>query len=161
MSTYRLVTHWRLRAPVERVWAALMRPAEWPGWWRYVESVTELEPGDTHGVGALRRFTWSSRLPYRLTFDMRTTAVQAPVSIVGEARGDLQGIGRWTLRSDAAACDVRYDWEVATSKAWMNALAPLLAPVFAWNHHAVMRAGGEGLAQYLGVAFLGFRAGAA
>jgi hypothetical protein len=40
----------------------------------------------------------------------------------------------------------------------MNALAPLLAPAFAWNHHAVMRAGGDGLARHLGVPFLGFRA---
>ena len=30
-------------------------------------------------------------------------------------------------------------------------LAPLARPVFAWNHHGVMRAGGEGLARRLGV----------
>jgi uncharacterized protein YndB with AHSA1/START domain len=158
MSTYRLATEWRLAAPVESVWAAIARPADWPRWWRHVEAVTELEPGDAQGVGAVRRFTWSSRLPYRLTFDMRTTSVQAPFSTSGEAQGDLQGTGRWTLRPEPDGCNVRYDWEVATSKAWMNALAPLLAPAFAWNHHAVMRAGGDGLARHLGVPFLGFRA---
>jgi hypothetical protein len=45
MSTYRLATEWRLAAPVESVWAAIARPADWPRWWRHVEAVTELEPG--------------------------------------------------------------------------------------------------------------------
>ena len=93
MSTYRLATHWRIAAPVGPVWTAIARPADWPSWWRYVEAVSEVEPGDAQGVGALRRFTWSSRLPYRLTFDMRTIAVQAPFAMTGEAQGDLRGIG--------------------------------------------------------------------
>jgi len=36
-------------------------------------------------------------------------------------------------------------------KRWMNLLAPLLAPVFAWNHDQVMAEGGRGLARHLGV----------
>jgi hypothetical protein len=36
----------------------------------------------------------------------------------------------------------------------MNALAPLLEPVFRWNHHQVMAEGGRGLAKYLGVRLL-------
>ncbi len=36
-----------------------------------------------------------------------------------------------------------------TTKAWMNAIAPLARPVFAWNHHAVMKQGGVGLAREL------------
>jgi len=44
---------------------------------------------------------------------------------------------------------VRYDWCVRTNRAWMNALAPLLRPVFQWNHDAVMREGGAALARRL------------
>ena len=34
----------------------------------------------------------------------------------------------------------------------MNALAPLLRGIFEWNHNWVMRNGGTGIAQLLGVA---------
>ena len=45
---------------------------------------------------------------------------------------------------------VLYEWHVETSKRWMNLLAPLARPVFAYNHDVVMRWGGEGLARRLG-----------
>jgi len=41
-----------------------------------------------------------------------------------------------------------------TGKPWMNALAPLLAPAFRWNHGQVMGEGGRGLANHLGVRLL-------
>ncbi len=36
----------------------------------------------------------------------------------------------------------------------MNALALLIRPVMAWNHDAIMRQGGVGLATFLGVPLL-------
>ena len=42
---------------------------------------------------------------------------------------------------------VVYEWNVRTTKPWMNLLAPIARPVFAWNHDWVMRNGGEGLAE--------------
>jgi hypothetical protein len=44
---------------------------------------------------------------------------------------------------------VVYEWNVATTRPWMNVLAPITRPVFAWNHDWVMRNGGEGLARLL------------
>jgi uncharacterized protein YndB with AHSA1/START domain len=92
------VTQWHLDAPVQRVWDALVAPEEWPRWWRCVEEVVELEKDDAQGIGALRRYTWSSRLPYRLSFEMRTTGILRPTFIEGVATGDLNGVGRWQLR---------------------------------------------------------------
>jgi uncharacterized protein YndB with AHSA1/START domain len=63
LRQYSLVTQWHLEAPIERIREALVAPEEWPRWWRYVEAVVELEKGDAQGIGALRRYTWSSRLP--------------------------------------------------------------------------------------------------
>ncbi len=154
MKRYALVTEWHLDAPIERVWQAIYDVAAWPRWWPYVLSVEELEPGDASGVGAVRRYTWSSRLPYRLSFNMRSTVVQPPHLLAGDAVGELTGVGRWTLSDDRLTTRVRYDWEVATSRAWMNALAPLMAPMFRWNHGQVMAAGARGLARYLGVRLL-------
>jgi hypothetical protein len=45
---------------------------------------------------------------------------------------------------------VTYDWNVRTTKRWMNVLAPVARPAFEYNHNVVMRRGGEGLAQRLG-----------
>jgi Polyketide cyclase / dehydrase and lipid transport len=151
MKRYALVTQWHLEAPIERVWNAIYDVAAWPQWWPYVLAVEELEPGDDSGVGAVRRYTWSSRLPYRLSFNMRSTVVEPPHLLAGDAVGELTGVGRWTLGAEGPITRVRYDWEVATSRVWMNALAPLMAPVFRWNHGQVMAAGARGLARYLGV----------
>jgi hypothetical protein len=149
MSRYELATDWYLEAPVERVWDAIFDVASWPKWWSYVLQVEQMEPGDASGVGAVRRFTWGSALPYQLSFTMRTTVVQRPHVLEAVAEGELTGVGRWTLESQGAATRVRYDWEVTTSRAWMNVMAPVLGPMFRWNHGQVMSAGGRGLAQYL------------
>ena len=156
MARYALVTDWHLDAPRERVWEMLVTPEDWPHWWRFVQAVVVLDRGDAQGVGALRRYTWSSRLPYRLTFEMRTTALERPTFIEGIAVGHLNGTGRWELHPDGGTSRVRYEWTVTTARDWMNLLAPLLAPVFAWNHDQVMLEGGRGLARRLGCQLLGF-----
>jgi hypothetical protein len=38
---------------------------------------------------------------------------------------------------------------VKTTKLWMNLLAPIARPLFAWNHDQVMKAGYEGLKKRL------------
>ena len=43
-------------------------------------------------------------------------------------------------------CAVTFDWEVHTTRAWMNALAPLARPVFHSSHDRLMRRGGRDLA---------------
>ncbi len=157
VARYALVTDWHLDAPLERVWERLVAPEDWPLWWRFARAVVVLEKGDAQGIGALRRYTWSSRLPYRLTFEMRTTALERPRFIEGSAVGELNGTGRWELRPAGDASRVRYEWTVTTARGWMNLLAPVLAPVFAWNHDQVMHEGGRGLARQLGCRLLAFK----
>ena len=154
MAQYRLSSVWQLAAQIEPVWDAIYSASAWPDWWPYVASVVELEPGNARGVGAVRRFTWRSRLPYSLTFDLELTRVERPYRLEGRTRGDLEGVGVWHLQPVDGATRVRYDWTVTTTRFWMNLLAPLARPVFTWNHHAVMRAGGQGLAKRLGSALI-------
>lgn len=149
MAEYAFVTLWWFDAPREAVWERIARPLEWPGWWRGVERVEEIEPGDGNGLGSLRRYTWKSRLPYRLVFDLRTTRVERPRLLEGTATGELEGTGRWTLREEDGGTSVRYDWVVRTTKPWMELLAPLARPLFEWNHDVVMRWGEEGLRHLL------------
>ncbi len=136
---------WRFAAPREAVWRALMTPEDWPSWWRAVAKVERLAEGDASGVGAGRRMTWRTALPYTLSFDMRITRIEPMTLIEGRATGELDGLGRWTLSGGADQTDVRYEWIVAVTKPWQRLLAPLLRSVFAWNHGVVMGRGYAGL----------------
>ena len=154
LSAYEFVTIWRVRASQQRVWDLIFNSERWPSWWRGVEKVEKLKDGTGNHVGAVLRYTWKSKLPYRLVFDMETTRVE-PISIIeGRAFGELQGLGRWTIVSDQGLTTARYDWKVETTKPWMNLLAPMARPFFSWNHDVVMGWGGKGLAQQLGVDLL-------
>ncbi len=151
---YRFLTTWLLESPCEPVWEAIYAQRSWPGWWRGVEQVVELDPGDEIGVGSHSRLVWRSRLPYDLVFEARTRVVERPRLIEADVEGELSGHGRWRLFEQGAVTAVLYEWDVATTKQWMNALAPLLGPAFRWNHDWVMRNGATGIAELLGVRLL-------
>jgi hypothetical protein len=150
MTRYKFATIWHLNSPIEAVWNEIYHSESWPTWWKGVERVVELKRGDENGVGSVRRYTWKSLLPYRLTFDMQTVRVE-PMSILeGVATGELEGNGLWQFSVDPAGTVARYDWEVHTTKLWMNFLSPLARPLFKWNHDVVMGWGAEGLRKRLG-----------
>jgi hypothetical protein len=126
MREYRFVTTWCVDAPIERVFDAIDDAARWPQWWNGVTRAELLEPGAEDGVGRLWRYSWRSALPYELTFDSRVT------------------------RREPVVCE----WNVRTSRAWMNWLAPVARPAFGWNHDVIMRQGAEGLARLLNAPLL-------
>lgn len=148
-TQFNLVTDWTFDAPRAAVWDALMLPEEWPSWWRAVIKVERVADGADNGIGAIRRLTWRTALPYTLSFDMRTTRIEPKTVIEGRAAGELDGLGRWTLSGDDIRTNVRYEWIVTVTQPWMRLLAPVLRPVFTWNHGVVMRWGHEGLARKL------------
>ena len=155
MAEYRFLTTWLLEAERERVWDAIYESERWPEWWRGVEGAERLAEGDEDGIGQVGRYLWRSRLPYPVRFDMTTTRVERPHLLEGDAVGELEGTGRWRFFEEAPpggppVTAVLYEWEVRTTKAWMNLLAPIARPIFKWNHDWVMGNGGEGLAKLLG-----------
>jgi hypothetical protein len=142
-----------LDAPVDRVWEAIKDAERWPEWWRGVERAEQLSPGDADGVGSEWRYVWRSRIPYPVEFETTTTRVERPHLIEAEARGGLAGVGVWRF-FEGRGTAVAYEWNVTTTKRWMNAVAPLGRPLFEWNHEVIMRWGAEGLARHLGVPLL-------
>jgi hypothetical protein len=148
MEEYRFVTTWCLDAPIERVFEAIDDAAGWPRWWKGVTRAELVEPGDGRGIGRVWRLTWRSRLPYDLSFESRVTRREPPYLLEGNADGELVGVGRWRLYVGHGTAVV-YEWNVRTSRPWMNRLAPVARPLFAWNHDVVMRQGAEGLARLL------------
>ncbi len=155
MADYSFLTTWLLDSPREPVWEAIHDQAGWPGWWRGVEVAEEVSrPPGGGDVGTVSRMVWRSLLPYRVEFEVLTTAVEHPGLMEGRATGDLEGTGRWRLLEQDGVTAVLYEWDVATTKPWMNRMAPLLRPVFEWNHDWVMARGGEGIARRLGCRLL-------
>lgn len=144
------MTEWRLAAPLRLVWAEISRPDDWPFWWRAVKSVDLVRAGDPSGLGAVRRMTWATALPYTIAFDMEATRIEPESVLEGRATGELNGTGTWTLVSEGNMTRVRYDWRVDLGKPWQRVLAPLLKPVFAWNHNVVMGWGESDIRTRLG-----------
>lgn len=148
-NRYHLVTRWQFDAPLEEVWDAIYHAEDWPSWWKGVVSVETLERGDGAGRGGRQRFVWKSVLPYRLTFATRVTCVEPLRLLEGWVEGELEGVGSWKFSQDAGLTTVCFDWQVRTTRPWMNLLSPLAKSLFRWNHNALMRAGGRGLARHL------------
>ncbi len=149
MTEYHLLTTWRIEAPIADVYRAIRDSQRWPQWWPGVEQVCELEPGDSSGVGTVQRYAFRGVLPYRLRFDLRVTRVEPQVALEGVASGELEGSGRWCFSADDSLTTVRHEWNVRTTRRWMNLVAPLAKPAFEWNHAAAMRRGELGLARML------------
>lgn len=154
MAEYSFLTTWLLEAPREQVWEAIYDQESWPEWWRGVEEAREMRPGEDGGVGTVARMVWKSLLPYRVEFEVTTKRIERPHLMEGHAVGELSGVGCWRLYEQGGVTAVLYEWNVSTSKAWMNLLAPVARPVFEWNHDWVMARGGEGIAQLLGCKLL-------
>ena len=151
MAEYHFVSIWQIQAPIQRVWEEIYHAERWPSWRKYVVGVDELEPGAANGVGKRLHLLFRTRLPYTLGFDVRVTHVQPPSELVAETTGELEGTGRWTLTSVDGGTRVRYNWDIRTTRRWMNLLAPVGRPAFSWNHDELMRAGAQSLARRLGV----------
>jgi uncharacterized protein YndB with AHSA1/START domain len=151
-TRFDLVSEWDFVSPIERVWDELTHPDAWPDWWRAVRKVELIADGDANGVGAVRRFTWGTALPYTLSFEMTATHIEPMRMIEGRARGELDGVGRWTLTPSGTGTHVRYDWMIEITIPWQVAFAPILRPMFAWNHNVVMGWGHTDLKRRLGEA---------
>lgn len=154
MTKYEFVTIWRFKSALEPVWDMIYHSDRWPDWWKGVERVELVKKGDENDIGSIHSYTWKSKLPYRLTFEMQLNRVEPMRIIEGIALGELSGKGLWQLSSEGDITTARYDWQVETTKRWMNLLTPVARPFFKWNHDVVMNWGAEGLAKTIGVKLL-------
>lgn len=144
MAHYHFITTWKLSAPLDKVWHEIKHAHHWPEWWKGVEKAEEVQQG------IIGDFTFRSVLPYSLSFRGKVIAIEDMKRIESIAYGELDGTGIWSFSIEGNYTVVRYYWTVRTTKWWMNLLSPIARPAFEWNHHIIMRWGGEGLAQRLG-----------
>ncbi|MCF8243919.1 MAG: SRPBCC family protein [Saprospiraceae bacterium] len=149
MPDYQFITVWKFDHPLPQVWKEIKAMSLWPEWWSFVAKVKILKQGDANEIGAIRRITWKTALPYSLTFDSELVEEIHHRRMEGRAFGELDGVGIWNFTTIGSKTIVRYEWQVKTTKAWMNLLAPIARPIFSWNHDKVMKAGFVGLKKRL------------
>jgi hypothetical protein len=145
MAGYSFVTTWRVPAPAEKVWDALQCLSQW---WPGMATSANLQP-ECPGVGARYERVTRGKLPYSLRYTVTVTRFDPPRESAYDSEGDLVGKGSYVLTQKGADTEIVFTWDVATQGFWMNLLAPLLKPLFAWNHNYVMTRGEKALVQYL------------
>ena len=155
MAEYRLLTIWRIEAPLETVYAAIHNSPRWPDWWPGMQKVEQVAAGDPDGINSVLRYFWQGRLPYRMVFEVRATRIEKWVAIEGAVQGDLEGVGRWHFFSEGEVSVVQYEWHVRSTRWWMNLVAPFARSIFIRNHGILMQQGAEGLAHLLGSTLVG------
>lgn len=111
MTHFSLVSDWHFTQSIDRVWALIEKTEDWPLWWRAVKRVEVIREGDADGLGAIRRITWATALPYTLAFDVEVTRIEKPHCLEGRAFGELEGLGTWNLHNEPEGTHVRYSGE--------------------------------------------------
>lgn len=139
MARYRFVTELQVRAPVDDVYLLLVEPEGWLDAWPDALRVERTRAGDADGRGRTFEATVRAPMGYRLSARLTTAAVDRPVRLDMVTRGDLEGHGRWDLSERDGVTDVRFDWDVRTTPAWMEVLTPVFRPLFERSHHRVVR----------------------
>ncbi len=145
-NAFHLVTTWHITGTLDEVATILTDAASLPNWWPDVYISTAITvPGDANGIGRQVACLSKGRLPYRMNWVATLVESHLPRSWTIAATGDLEGVGIWTLRQVGATVEAVYDWRVKAEKPVLRLLSPLLAPLFAWNHHWAMAKGEAGL----------------
>jgi hypothetical protein len=148
---YRFSIVWWTAAATDRVWEVLANYASWPTWWRGIQSVEVLCPGDESGAGTILRQHWRSRVPYTLIFDLEMLKIEGGKLLDGRASGDLEGACRWTFAPVDGGTELHFDVDVRTGRWWMNLPIPFASRVVRASFMTIMGWGREGLARTLGV----------
>ena len=155
-----LISRWRLDCGIDVAWQHVSDVRDWPNWWPCVRAVRVDEDAQhpaaayTPRAGNRATIDWKTPLGYGLRLHVTTTRVLAPFELEGVACGDLEGHGLWVLQPRHAerteGLQITYRWDVHLTRRWMRWTSPLLRPLFARNHAAVMRNGAGAMARSIG-----------
>jgi uncharacterized protein YndB with AHSA1/START domain len=148
ISAYHFVDHWHMDAPIEAVWPVIRDVSGYPRWWK--DFVEARKRNDIDGVGAVVWVHVKAVLPYHLYFEVEAVREEPPRLAAARLRGDLDGETLWTLEPDRQGTRLIFEETVVTGKALLTGLAPLLKPLFAWNHAIAARNGEQGLRRLVG-----------
>lgn len=147
---YHFTTTWKVDALLEKVWNIIKRPEDWTQWWKGVLKAEIISPGDINGIGKKHAFIWQNFTPNKLHFTSEVIFIDELKCIEAKVEGELEGTGTWHFSNQGKETIISFEWKVATTKMWMNIFAPVLKPVFIWNHNWLMKQGEKGIKKVAG-----------
>lgn len=150
MAHYMFETEWLITAPIEKVYELISHAESYATWWPGVVDSHLVAPGADDGVGRTASHVIRSPLGYKMRFETRAIDVDRPNRFSSVVRGDLVGSGTHYLESRPNGTAVRFNWNVSTTKRWMNAASGIVRPAVALAHRHVMFNGCDGMAKALG-----------
>jgi len=144
LNDYRFRNLWSVRAPIPRVFDALVDLASYPTWWPDIRAVNRLDD-DTAEV------VCRSVLPYALTFRLHRAVEDSRqrrmrVDMTGDLEGYVQGV---VAEHETEGAVLAISQQVVVTKPLLRALAPVARPLFRANHALMMRRGLRGFRAYL------------
>jgi uncharacterized protein YqjF (DUF2071 family) len=139
-GAYHFVNHWRVRGAIDLVYDILRDGPRYAEWWPAYRISEDVGPSKTR-VATQARFP-----PYALEFTAEIVREKRPSEIDIVASGHLSGSGKWRLEAAGPLeTDIVFYWDVDANRKVMVALAPILRPLFDWNHDWVMSQGERAL----------------
>jgi hypothetical protein len=144
MSTaYRFDNLWHLRAPREKVYAALADVEEYQHWWPQIREIHRID-GDSGRVRI------RSLLPYTLDLVLARAAQDEANGILRvHIDGDLQGWCAWQIVVEGAVTHAQFSQEVQVTSPMLQRVPFAVRPLLRGNHAHMMRSGEQGLRRYL------------
>lgn len=123
---YRFATVFTVDVAPDRLWAAITAPGGWLAGYADVLEWDMVSRGGLDHVGDRYRIVHHVAGPVKLRYDLEVVASRFPDRLAWRVTGDVAGTGTWELEQLDDVTDVRFTWEVTTTKRWMNALTPVI-----------------------------------
>jgi hypothetical protein len=147
---------WHIEAPIDPIWAAIRTWEQWPLWWNAVANVVVIHSGDPQGIGAVFEAQWRLPLPIKITTQSCVTQVKPPHLFEHISQEGVISIAQWKLEPQDWGTKVCFNWKIEMADPWaetlLYAFPQILLEEILFN---CLKAGGQGLAKFLGVPFRG------
>jgi hypothetical protein len=158
VETERSVRLVEIRARVDAIYEAIVRPGDWLGGVPHLQALDPRSAGGPDGLGA--RYALQVGVPGLppLRWELETVLVRRPHLVEWRVEGGLRGEGRWELQQRGSVTDVRSCWQVAPRRPALRVAAVFASAVVAYEHDAILRSGLERLAHHVGGELVSYRA---
>ena len=124
-------------AAPDELWAAMVSVDRFQAWWPWLRRF------DASGVarGEVWTATVQPPLPYRLTFDLLLTEVDAPRVVAVDVTGDIEGAARLEVSPRGEGSELHFTSELTPTNSILRAVAQVAAPVARYGHQWVLDTG--------------------
>jgi hypothetical protein len=106
-------------------------------WWPWLRRF------DASGVA--RGDVWSASvqppLPYRVSFELLLTEVEAPHVVAVDVTGDIEGSARLEVHANGSGCELHFTSDLTPTSSLLRVVSQVAPPVARYGHEWVLTTG--------------------